>query len=167
MNILTDRLRITCFSPDMARDVHLNSLDADVRRFVPDEVFETEEDACKAVSALIAAYDGSEGPYVHPSLLMDGTNIGYVQLVKTDAGWEIGYHIAKPYTGCGYAAEAVRAFLPEIMKRMALNRVLGVCLAENAASRWVLEKCGFTLFYEGMGPYQGYQRQICKYLYHL
>ena len=41
----TDRLFITEMTADMAMDVHQNSLDEDTRRFVPDEVFETPEDA--------------------------------------------------------------------------------------------------------------------------
>ena len=43
MNTLveTERLIITELTMDMAMDVHKNSLDEDVRRFVPDEVFET------------------------------------------------------------------------------------------------------------------------------
>ena len=43
--IETERLIITEFDESMAEDVHKNSLDEDVRRFVPDEVFETVEDA--------------------------------------------------------------------------------------------------------------------------
>ena len=43
--IETERLIITKFTMDMARDVHINSLDEDNRRFVPDEVFETAEEA--------------------------------------------------------------------------------------------------------------------------
>ena len=34
----TDRLFITEMTADMAMDVHKNSLDEDIRRFVPDEV---------------------------------------------------------------------------------------------------------------------------------
>lgn len=41
MKIKTERLIITEFTMDMAEAVHLNSLDEDNRRFVPDEVFET------------------------------------------------------------------------------------------------------------------------------
>ena len=39
MSILleTDRLKITEMTMDMAMDVHKNSLDEDVRKFVPDE----------------------------------------------------------------------------------------------------------------------------------
>ena len=50
VRIETDRLIITKFTPDMALAVHLNSLDEDNRRFVPDEVFETVEEATDTVS---------------------------------------------------------------------------------------------------------------------
>ena len=43
--IKTDRLYITKFKLDMVEAVHLNSLDEDNRKFNPNEVFETMEDA--------------------------------------------------------------------------------------------------------------------------
>ena len=46
--IETERLLITEMTMEMAQDVHENSLDEDVRRFVPDEVFETPEEAREA-----------------------------------------------------------------------------------------------------------------------
>ena len=165
LSIETDRLTITEFTLDMAEDVHKNSLDEDNRRFVPDEVFETTEEARETVEFLISRYGGEEGPFVYPVLLKDRTNIGYVQLVPVEDGWEIGYHIAKKYTGKGYAAEAVRAFLPVMMKEHQLKQMIGICVAENYASRRVMEKCGFTKLFEGIGPYQGQEINICRYLY--
>ena len=46
-------------------DVHKNSLDEDTRRFVPDEVFETPEDAEETVEFLISRYGSVEGPLVY------------------------------------------------------------------------------------------------------
>ena len=165
MRIETDRLIITEFTADMAMDVHLNSLDEDVRRFVPDEVFETLEIAQDTVDFLMSRYKNLEDPLVYPVLLKDGTNIGYVQLVEIDEGYEIGYHIAKPFTRNGYAAEAVQAFLPEIMTMKGITEVHGICDAENLSSRRVMEKCGFIKTYEGMGAYHGTQMPICRYIY--
>lgn len=162
MYLETERLIVTDFTEDMIMDVHLNSLDEDNRRFVPDEVFETLEDAQETVSFLIGQYGGEEGPYVHPVLKKSGENIGYVQLVPVDDGWEIGYHMAKRYTGNGYATEAVRAFLPAAAKKKGLDRIWGICLAENEASAKVMEKCGFVNVFRGVGPYQGEQREIIK-----
>lgn len=162
MHIETERLIITDFTEDMAQAVHLNSLDEDNRRFVPDEVFETVEDALETVQFLMSRYGGTEGPFVHPVLLKTGENIGYVQMVPLDEGWEVGYHIAKGFTGQGYATEAVRAFLPVMARQLGLSKILGVCLAENEASARVMEKCGFAPLFRGVGPYQGAQREIVR-----
>lgn len=168
MKIETERLIITEFTMDMAEAVHLNSLDEDNRRFVPDEVFETVEDAADTVGFLMGVYENGDGPLVYPALLKDGTYIGYVQAVPFDDGtWEVGYHIGAAYTKKGFATEAVGAFLPVIMPKLGLSRIKGICLAENKASVKVMEKCGFVKEFEGVGPYQGEQREICRYWYEL
>ena len=167
MRIITDRLIITEFTEDMIEAVHLNSLDEDTRRFVPDEVFETIEDARETVEFLMTCYGNPDSPLVYPVLLKDGTYIGYVQLVPIDEGHEIGYHIGAAYTRNGYASEAVRAFLPEIMRIKGLQEVHGICVAENAASIRVMEKCGFEKLFEGMGPYQGQERAVCRYIFRI
>ena len=162
MYLETERLIITDFTEDMAETVHLNSLDDDNRRFVPDEVFETVEEARETLVFLMGCYDTEEGPYVHPLLLKTGENIGYVQLVPVDEGWEIGFHVAKQYTGNGYATEAVKAFLPVAAEKKRLSHIWGICLTENAASERVMEKCGFVNVFRGMGPYQGAIKEITK-----
>lgn len=168
MNIRTQRLIITRFTMDMAQAVHLNSLDEDNRRFVPDEVFETVEEAADTIGFLMGVYEKVDGPLVYPVLLKDGTCIGYVQAIPFDDGtWELGYHIGGNYTKKGYATEAVRGFLPVIMPRLGLRRITGICLADNLASRKVMERCGFVKEFEGIGPYQGAQRPICRYYFEL
>ncbi len=168
MRIETERLLITEFVLEMAEDVHKNSLDEDNRRFVPDEVFETVEDAKETIEFLMSRYGGTEGPLVYPVLLKDGTNIGYVQMVPMDdAVWEIGYHVAKVYTGKGYATEAVKAFLPVASKLVGTDSVQGICLNENVASKHVLQKCGFEPVFEGVGDYQGEKREVFKSVWKL
>lgn len=168
MRIETQRLLITEFTMDMAQAVHENSLDEDNRRFVPDEVFETVEEAAETVAFLMSVYETGDGPLVYPVLLKNGTYIGYVQAVPFEDGTrEIGYHIGVNYTKKGYATEAVRAFLPVIMPRLGISRMTGICLADNKASVKVMERCGFQKQFEGMGPYQGEERRICRFLYTL
>ena len=166
MQITTERLIITKFTMDMAEAVHLNSLDEDNRRFVPDEVFETVEEAADTIGFLMGVYENGDGPLVYPVLKKDGTNIGYVQVVPFDDGtWEVGYHIGGNYTKKGYATEAVKAFLPVILPKLGISQIAGICLAENKASVKVMEKCGFVKEFEGIGPYQGEDRMICKYTF--
>lgn len=168
MKIETERLTITEFTMDMAEAVRLNSLDADNRRFVPDEVFETVEEAADTVEFLMSVYADGDGPLVYPVLLKNSTYIGYVQAVPLDDGnWEIGYHVGADYTKKGYATEAVKAFLPIIMPKLGITQIAGICLAENAASLKVMERCGFIKEFDGIGPYQGSQRHICKFVYRM
>lgn len=149
----------------MALRLHELSLDENNRRFVPDEVFETEEEAAETIDQLTDCIRTQEGPQVYAILLKGEGLIGHVQAVPMAEGWEIGYHIGEAYTGCGYASEAVQAFLPEIMNRLHIAEMWGVCLADNLASVRVLEKCGFVKRFEGVANYQGKPRPICKYLY--
>ena len=166
MKIETERLIITEFTMDMAEAVHLNSLDEDNRRFVPDEVFETVEEAADTVGFLMGVYENGDGPLGYPALLIDGTYFGYVQAVPFDDGtWEVGYHIGGAFTKQGYATEAVKAFLPVIMPKLGIDRIKGICLADNKASQKVMERCGFVKEFEGIGPYQGEERPICKFYY--
>ena len=164
MNIKTPRLTITTFSQAMAQSVYENSQDDDTRRFVPDEVYDSAEEARAAIEFLMSRYDSDDGPFVYPIITNDGgKNIGYIQLCQIDDGsWEIGYHIAKQFTGKGYATEAVKAFLTAMAQKLNLKEVYGICLAENTASVRVLEKCGFTKIYQGPGNYQGRDAQIIK-----
>lgn len=202
MKIESERLIIKNFSLDMAEAVHKNSLDEDTRRFLPDEVFESLEEARQTIDFLMSQYGSLEGPQVYPLITKeDGANIGYVQLVpleleaadgdsdgkvgatdgkhlnnsrggtadcsqsKKKKTWEIGYHIAKKYTGQGYATEAVKAFLPFMAEQLNLKEVYGICLSENLASKRVLQKCGFELLYEGAGFYKAQAREIFKGLW--
>ena len=164
LNIKTRRLVIAEFDESMAESVHQHSLDEDNRRFVPDEVFESVDDARETISMLMSLYAKNDAPLVYAVFLSDGRHIGHVQAIPIAGGWEIGYHVAKPFTGNGYATEAVEAFLPSIAQRLGIAKISGICHADNAASRRVLEKCGFRLQSEGIGPYHGSEGRICRYV---
>ena len=87
-----------------------------------------------------AVYENSQddGSFVYPIITNDGNqNIGYIQLCKVEIEeetQEIGYHIAKNFTGKGYATEAVKAFLAAMAKKLNIKEIYGICLAENTAS---------------------------------
>ena len=164
MLIETDRLIITEFTMEMAQVVRDNSVDEDNRKYVPDEVWETVEEAQETLEYLISQYGSFEGPLVYPVLIKEtGENVGYVQLCPIeDNQWEVGYHIARKYTGNGYATEAVKAFLPVIAKEVGLTEIYGICLADNVASLIVMERCGFENVFKGIDKYQGIDREIVR-----
>jgi len=164
--IKTERLLITEFNESMAESVYINSLDEDNRRFLPDEVFESAQEALKTMSALISYYSQTDKPLVYPLILHEGQQIGHVQAIPIDDEWEIGYHVGQAFTGSGYATEAVKAFLPKVMERLDITNTYAVCHADNIASRRVLEKCGFSLIYEGIGLLHEKQQPVCRYVYY-
>ena len=156
-------MEIRLMDTSMFYDVWQNSLDENNRTYVPDEVFETLEDATEVVNQIIESYENDDGPFIFAVIRkQDNANIGYVQLVKIEEGWEIGYHIAMKYTGNGYATEAVKLFIKYLKDNSDIKEIYGVALAENKASRRVLQKCGFELIYEGDGLYQGKKRKIIR-----
>jgi len=165
MRLQAERIYITHFTLDMAESVHLNSLDDNNRRFVPDEVFETKEVAEKVLKSLISFYDVDGKPKVYAIVLNDGKQIGHVQAAPIREGWEIGYHIGEEFTGKGYATEAVRAFLPFILNELNISEIVGICHRSNRASCKVMENCGFTLEFDRLGLYQWKIKKIRKYKY--
>ena len=166
--IENDRLQIVKMDKSMYFDIYQNSLDKDNRKYVPDEVFDYLEEASEVVNHIISAYGSEDGPFVYSVIRKkDNINLGYVQLVKLEEGWEIGYHIAAIFTGNGYATEAVNLFIKYIQNNTNVKQIFGIALAANKASRRVLEKCGFELIYEGIGLYQGRKRKIVKTIKHL
>lgn len=60
----------------------------------------------------------------------------------------LGYWMGQAHARQGYMREAVQAVVHHSFTALDLSRVEAACLPENAASRGVLEKCGFK--YEGV-----------------
>jgi RimJ/RimL family protein N-acetyltransferase len=163
----TERLIITEFDESLAASAHRLSVEASSREFIPDEVFETDEDAAECIASLMDAYKGTGGPFVYPVLLKDSrTHIGHVEAASISEGrWEIGYHIGEAWQNVGYATEAVRCFLPHIMRKLNIRRLYGIVRADNLASGKVLEKSGFSLIEESVASYHGKPALIRKYSY--
>ena len=56
---------------------------------------------------------------------------------------EVGYGIAPPYQGHGYATEATRALVGWAFAQPSVRRVIAACLEDNRRSIRVIEKSGF------------------------
>jgi len=58
---------------------------------------------------------------------------------------DIGYELAPPYWGKGYATEAANAMLDYGFRTLRLHRIWSWCIADNHRSSRVLEKIGMRL----------------------
>jgi ribosomal-protein-alanine N-acetyltransferase len=82
----------------------------------------------------------------------DGALLGAITLDNIRRGpsqaGTLGYWIGHPYARQGYMREAILSVVHHAFTVLDLSRIEAACLPENAASRGVLEKCGFK--YEGV-----------------
>ena len=69
--------------------------------------------------------------------------IGSIGLGNSGDDVEIGYWIARPHWGCGYACEAVSAVLDQA-RTLGHRRIVACHFADSHASARVLEKNGFV-----------------------
>ncbi len=76
--------------------------------------------------------------------------IGMIALVpasgsfENHGGLELGYWIGQPFWGQGYAPEAARALIDAAFQLTPVETICASARVINAASRRVVEKCGFT-----------------------
>jgi len=76
-----------------------------------------------------------------------GEAIGWISLrinERTSEVGEIGYSLVEGARGRGYATEAVAAVLDETFVQTGLNELQACCVPDNAASRLVLDRTGFS-----------------------
>jgi ribosomal-protein-alanine N-acetyltransferase len=71
--------------------------------------------------------------------------IGTIDLTYSDVykAVEIGYILNMNYWKKGYASEAVKLVLDFVKTDLNVDKVFGIALTENAASKKVMERCGF------------------------
>lgn len=69
--------------------------------------------------------------------------IGGVGLECDDDGMELGYWIARPYWGLGFATEAAAALMQAGRQSLRIRRIRSAHFVDNPASGQVLRKLGF------------------------
>jgi ribosomal-protein-alanine N-acetyltransferase len=82
----------------------------------------------------------------------DGEFLGAITLDNIRRGpaqaGTLGYWIGAPFARQGFMREAINGVVHHAFHTLDLSRIEAACLPENAASRGVLESCGFK--YEGV-----------------
>lgn len=141
----TERLTLRPIRRGDEADAFAYGADPEVSRYTTWERHRTIDDACVFVDWVLGEYaQGRPAPW-GIVLRDDGHLIGACGVSEwrpEHARAEIGYVLARPYWGRGYATEAVRAVLAFGFRELKLNRIEAVCAAENAASERVLQKVG-------------------------
>ena len=145
------------------------SLESGMRRWIPDQVYRTEDHTTEVLEYLIEQYNDLESPACAPCVLgicvkITGELIGHVGLSPLRNQVEIGYAVKKSRQCHGYATEAVSAMTQWGHDTFGVLTVLGVVASANVGSCRVLEKSGFLLAKEETGVLHGWQGLIRTYV---
>jgi RimJ/RimL family protein N-acetyltransferase len=137
----TERLLLRPSWPEDANDLHRAIADEGIVRNLARAPWPyTVEDAAEFATQ-------AHGEYYPAFLLMLRTNgaprlIGACGLGNLDGEAELGYWIARPYWGLGFATEASRAVL-NIARTIGHKKLIASHFTDNPASGKVLRKLGF------------------------
>ena len=74
-------------------------------------------------------------------------NVGLINITNEHNHADISYYIDREYMNMGYATEAAREMIRYGFETYGYNKIAGVCMSCNPASRRVMEKIG--MIYEG------------------
>ncbi len=141
----TPRLSLVALTLDHAPGVFAYAGDPEISRLVSSPRHENLEDSRRWVARSMAGYQ--EGGHYDWGLLRraDKTFLGTCGFGEIDVARgaaDIGFVLARPYWGQGYATEAAVAVLQFGFGRLGLRRITAHAFPENAASLRVLTKLG-------------------------
>lgn len=154
MHIETERLSLRPFTKnDLEAEFKLLG-DPDTMSFYPRPY--TREEVAKIIEKNIRSYksdgyglfailDKSSGEYIGDCGIT-------VQIIDDEEELEVGYRIAKPFWGHGYAPEAARAMVEYGFNTLGLNKLCSYMAADHHQSRRTAEKAGMTLQKEYRNP---------------
>lgn len=145
-----ERVFLRPFTLDDAEKVFRMSLEAGMKQWIPDQVYENLAHAREVLTFLIEQYKSPAGPDSKPLVFgicvkSTGELIGHVGLSPVDKAVEIGYAIEERMQGKGCASEAVCLMLRWAFETYNVPAILGIVAKDNAASVKLLERVGFRL----------------------
>jgi RimJ/RimL family protein N-acetyltransferase len=146
-SLRTDRLVLRRWrDSDLAPWAAMNA-DPQVREHLGDLLTREQSDA--SVARFEADFDRRGFGWWAVEVRATGEFIGFAGLDELDedipfTGVEIGWRLARPAWGRGYATEAARAVLAHAFDTLGLAEVLAVTTAANVRSQAVMRRLGMT-----------------------
>ena len=150
LHLKTERLHLRPYASEDAGDIQRYAGDYDVARMTTSIPYPYEDGMAEEWLARQAAAREQGDELVWAIELLEGSSligaIGITGRPEVEAA-EMGYWIAKPHWGQGYATEAARAVISCGFDDLGLHRIYARHWTHNPASGRVMQKAGMT--YEG------------------
>jgi ribosomal-protein-alanine N-acetyltransferase len=147
----TERLTLCKITEEHAQDMYEYSCDPDVTRYLTWSCHSNPSQTLRYIKLLQKKY--ADGPFNDWGIVLKehgkfiGT-CGYTSFDFDAAQAEMGYVIAKPYWGKGYAAEALKCAMQYAVENFGIKGFHAKHMEGNDASGKVMQKCGMK--FEGM-----------------
>ena len=144
----TARLKVRKFKKEDAKRLYENHLDAEVRKWIPNECYGCLKEAGEAAAFFADCVSRERLPYVlavelkENGELIGDTGINEVEGQSGDV--EIGYTICSRHSGKGYATELLGGMTAYAAAVLGYRILYGRVLQGNEASVRVLQKNGYT-----------------------
>ena len=142
--LASERLVLRPWREDDAEPFAAMSADPDVMEHYPDVLTRADSDATIARITAHFAREGFglwalEAPGVAPFVGFTGlARPGFMPVV------EVGWRLARPYWGRGYATEAARAAVAFGFEQLALDEIVAFVVPANRRSQAVMDRLGMT-----------------------
>ncbi|CAA9459135.1 MAG: Acetyltransferase, GNAT family [uncultured Rubrobacteraceae bacterium] len=158
LEIETDRLRLRPWREgDLDAYAHMCA-DPEVMRYMPGVM--TREQAAEQIARFVRHFEERGHCYWAVEDKVSGAFVGRIGLThqqdwpedphKTDVGWLLD----RAYWSRGLATEGAWASLRHGFEELGIERVIGITLPDNLASRRVMEKLGMA--YRGEARWKGF-----------
>ncbi|MEV6976050.1 GNAT family N-acetyltransferase [Kitasatospora sp. NPDC093806] len=146
-NLYTDRLLLRRWRESDLEPWAVMNADPEVREHLGEVLTREQSDA--SVARFEAAFDRRGYGWWAVEVRESGEFVGFAGLDEVDEGLpfggvEIGWRLARPAWGRGYATEAARAVLAHGFEVLALPEILAVTTASNVRSQAVMRRLGMT-----------------------
>jgi len=144
----TDRLQLRLFEQSDVEHLHLLYSDPEVMRYMGGT--RSREQAEQHIQAFAQQYAKTGFTLWAVQQKTDGQFVGRVGLFFLDETEEVelGYMLARPHWGKGFATEASAACLDLGFDRLALESIAAIAAPENGASLQIIKKLGFKFVRE-------------------
>lgn len=156
MHFETERLELAPLTLEDAQFVFDLYSTQEFKTFVGDKNLHNLEDAKKYLeTALIAMYQIKGMGLLKVTRKEDNKPVGICGLIKRDTldDIDLGYGFLPEVFRCGYGYEAGRCMMNFAKEALNITRLVAITTSNNAASRALLTKLGFT--FEAIQEQQG------------
>jgi aminoglycoside 6'-N-acetyltransferase len=146
--LVTERLLLRHFLEADLDAFHAYRNDPEVSKYQGWQVPYLREMAAEFIAEMKDAIPGEEGRWFQTAIQHNADHIllgdvAFCPMRGDPRQAYLGFTLARPYWGQGFAREAVQAVLNYLFHELDMHRIVGVCDAANVNSYRLLEHFGF------------------------